>query len=175
MTTRHNRLRDCLFRFLQLAKLSPSLEKGASFGDASRPADILVPHWSLGKSAALDLTVVSPLTSRNLSEAGDHDAVSLAAEEKHKSNDPKCAVLGWHCVPIVVDSYGRWGDEAQKCISWVADKLTFPMRVSHSQAMSSIYNALGVILARHNAIAILARNSLRDNVGKRELLNLGRH
>ena len=61
-TARHNRLRDSLCRLLSAAGMSPRLEQGAHDGDLRRPADILVPSWKLGKSAAFDLTVVSPLT-----------------------------------------------------------------------------------------------------------------
>ena len=41
---RHNELRDCLFRYCQLAHLAPQLEKGGNLGhDQKRPADILLP------------------------------------------------------------------------------------------------------------------------------------
>ena len=45
---------------------------GLGRGDSSlsRPVDILVPNWMIGKPAALDLTVVSLLYSTTLNEAG---------------------------------------------------------------------------------------------------------
>ena len=35
----------------------------------TRPADVLVPNWDLGKPAAFDLTVASPLNQSILNEA----------------------------------------------------------------------------------------------------------
>ena len=70
---RHNALRDVFAQFCHRARLGGQLEVGyGSGGDVSnsRPADFLVPNWTLGKPAAFDLTVVSPLNSNTLIEAG---------------------------------------------------------------------------------------------------------
>ena len=48
------------------------MEVGSGLGhDArhTRPADVLVPNWVLGKPAAFDITVTSPLTPITLHEA----------------------------------------------------------------------------------------------------------
>ena len=55
---RHNRLRDTFYSLCRMAGMNPELERGAYHDDESRPADVLVPLWSLGKSGAFDLTVV---------------------------------------------------------------------------------------------------------------------
>ena len=72
----------------------------------SSRADILVDSWSIGKAAAFDLTVVSPLTVHNLSLAGEGDVVSDAESLKHRENDAKCHELGWTCIP-------PWASRAQ--------------------------------------------------------------
>ena len=150
--------------------MNPSYEQGGFDRDRSRPADILVPLWKCGKSAAFDLTVVSPLIQENLSRAGDIDVVSRAALIKHDENDPKCGLLGWICVPLVVDSYGQWGDEAHLAFNEFAIRLSVRTKVTFSRARSSIFNTLGVILARHNAIALLAHRAKPFLVGAREVL-----
>jgi hypothetical protein len=172
-TSRHNRLRDSLSRLLSAAGMSPRLEQGADERDLRRPADILVPDYKLGKSAAFDLTVVSPLTQHNLSGAGDfqYDAVSRAASLKHEENDEKCAALNWLCVPLAVDSYGQWCDEAHVAFAEIASRLSTRTKVTLSSALSSIFNTLGVVLARHNAIAILARRAKPFQIGAREVLS----
>ena len=75
-----------------------------------RPADVLVNNWHLGKPAAFDLTITSPLNPMTLTEAGMRFGSSaLAAEaKKHNANDSKCAELGWVCIPLAVESYGCW-------------------------------------------------------------------
>ncbi len=170
--SRHIRLRDALFKLLAAAGMSPEKEQGAYEHDRTRPADVLVPSWKLGKSAAFDLTVVSPLTSENLSRAGDHfDYLERAALRKHDENDDKCADLGWVCVPLAVDTYGQWCDEAHTAFAEIATRLSTRTKVTFSSALSSIFNTLGVVLARHNAIAVLARRGNPFSIGAREVLS----
>eukprot|EP00731_Ephydatia_muelleri_P005639 Em0002g1815a len=86
----------------------------------TRPADVLVPpNWSLGKPAAFDLTVTSPLNPSILSEEGVMaGSAALVAEcRKHDLNDPKCSQLGWKCTPLTVETYGCWGAEARETLA----------------------------------------------------------
>ena len=72
MVLRHNKLRDIFSDFCQRACLGPRLEMGCGAGitnTQSRPADVLVPNWDLGKPAALDLSVTSTLHSSVLLES----------------------------------------------------------------------------------------------------------
>ncbi|KAL5473255.1 hypothetical protein EMCRGX_G027712 [Ephydatia muelleri] len=51
-------------------------------------------------------------------------AAAKATEEcKHRNNDVKCEELGWHCIPMVVESYGCWGTEARQALSQLASRL----------------------------------------------------
>ena len=76
----------------------------------SHPADVLIFNWVLGKTAACDLSVTSPLNSKILSEGGVTAGAAAHATElrKHEANDAKCSDLGWICIPLVVESYGQW-------------------------------------------------------------------
>ena len=53
---------------------------------------LLVPNWSLGKPAAFDLSVTSPLNSNILLEAGfgAGQAARATEQRKHEENDAKC-------------------------------------------------------------------------------------
>ena len=55
------------------------------------------------------------LGSMTSTELGEHD--------KHSKNDVPCAEHGWICVPLVVEVFGGWGNEAQHTFSRVAKKL----------------------------------------------------
>ena len=45
-----------------LAALSPRQEVPSLFpGSSSRPADIFLPSWPMGRPTAMDVTVISPL------------------------------------------------------------------------------------------------------------------
>ena len=73
MVLRHNSLRDVFVEFYHRACLGGQVEVGSGLGlDRlhSRPDDVLVNNWHLGKPAAFDLTITSPLNPTTLTEAG---------------------------------------------------------------------------------------------------------
>ena len=81
------------------ANVSAQVKVGSGFGHDkrnTRPADVLVPNWSLGKPAAFYLTITSLLNPSILSEAGvtAGSAASVAECRKHVLNDLKCSELG---------------------------------------------------------------------------------
>ena len=90
---------------------------------------------------------------------------------KHDENDDKCVALGWLCVPLAVDSYGQWCVEAHDAFAEIALRLSTRTKVTFSRSLSSIFNTLGVILVRHNAIAVLARRAQPFSIGAREVLS----
>ena len=77
----------------------------------TRPADVLVPNWVLGKPAAFDITVTSPLTPITLYKASvkSGSTAQVAENRKHSSNDAKCSGLGCVCVPLAVEVYWLLG------------------------------------------------------------------
>ena len=87
VVTRHNCIRDCIADFCRRAHLSPLLEQGCGIGpakDRSRPADILIPNWSLSRSAAFDIKVIHPLNNSLISDAGQTSGASAAVGEQEK-------------------------------------------------------------------------------------------
>ena len=161
--SRHNRLiRDVLLESCRRACLGPQVEAGSGLGHEghrTRPADILIPHWDLGKPAALDLTVTSTLNSSTLLEAGvTSGSAALAAEvRKHNANDAKCSELGWTCIPIAVETSGCWGAEAMQTLSRLASRLATRGNCSKSHATCLLYGRLSLTLMRANARALLSR------------------
>ena len=60
--SRHNAIRDVIFNAAQSAALAPTREApGLVPSSLSRPADVLLPNWSQGRPAALDVHVISPM------------------------------------------------------------------------------------------------------------------
>eukprot|EP00731_Ephydatia_muelleri_P033192 Em0026g12a len=126
----HNRLQDVFAESCRRACISAQVEVG--YGSASeerhtQPADVLAANWMMGKPAAFDFTVTSPLTSSNLPEASvTAGSAAFAPEErKHKANDSKCAELGWNC--------------------------------PKSAAVTALYQRLSMTLVRANVRALLSR------------------
>ena len=79
-----------------------------------RPADVLVPNWSLSRPAAFDLKVINPLNSDSILEASmiPGSTAEKGERDKHLKNDGPCNERGWSCIPLVVEVYGGWGQEA---------------------------------------------------------------
>ena len=91
VVSRHNKLRDTLAETCRRAHLSVKVEAGSNLSkdhSHTRPADILIPNWSLGKPAAFDLSVTSPLNSNILLETGigAGQAARATEERKHEEN-----------------------------------------------------------------------------------------
>ena len=161
VVSRHNKLRDVFYDFCQRACLGPRLEMGCGAGSdsQSRPADVLVPNWDLGKPAAFDLSVTSTLQSSALLEASvtAGSAAQLAENRKHNNSDKKCDELGWACIPLVVETYGCWGAEAVAALSKLAGRLSVRNNEQKSKTIFSLYSRLGLTLVRANCRAILSR------------------
>ena len=113
----------------------------------------------LGKPAAFDITVTSPLNPSTFTEASVMaGSAALAAEQrKHNANDVKCSELGWKCVPLAVESYGCWGTEARQHLARLASRLATRYNTTKSQATSNLYGRLNLTLVRANVRALLSR------------------
>ena len=71
---RHNNLRDALFNTAVAAGLGPVREERFLLpGDDRRPA---VPHWSGGREAAMDVTIVTPLQTATMPAAANTPALT---------------------------------------------------------------------------------------------------
>eukprot|EP00731_Ephydatia_muelleri_P018513 Em0011g553a len=114
----------------------------------------------MGKPAALDLSVTSPLNPLTLLEAGvTTGAAAKATEErKLKANTGKCADLGWVGVPVVAESYGAWGLKARDFFSKLGSRLATSLGKSKSVVTRELYGRMSMNLVRANATAILSRS-----------------
>ena len=156
VVSRHNKLRDVLAESCRRANLVVQVEMGNNLTNHShtRPADLLVPNWVLGKAAAFDLSVTSPLNPTTLLEASVTTGVAALTTElrKHSSNDTKCKELDWVCVPLVVESYGAWGKEALESISQLASRLATCSSKTKSVVLTELYGRLNLHLVRANPL-----------------------
>ena len=99
----HNRIRDILVETCCWAYIGVKMEVGNNVSrdhSKTRPADILLPNWVLGRMAALDVSITSPLNPVTFLEGGVSATAATQATDskKHQANDPKCSELGWVCV-----------------------------------------------------------------------------
>ena len=120
-----------------------TVEAGSNFTkdhSHTRPADILVPNWSLGKPAAFNVSVMSPLNSNVLFEAG------LAASQAARANHHGDANL------LAFSScFGAWGTEAMESFSLLASCLATSSNRAKAEVLAALYGRLNLNLVRANA------------------------
>ena len=123
-----------------------------------RPVDVLVPNWSLSRPAAFDLKVINPLNSDSILEASmiPGSTAEKGERDKYLKNDGPCNERGWSCIPLVVETYGRWGQEAVSMFARLSKLLSMRQRQSCSAALNELYCHPSVVLMRQNAQALLA-------------------
>ena len=91
--SRHDRIRDQIFKEAQRRSLSPTMEMpGLVPGSQSRPADVFIPSWTNGKKTAFDISVVSPTQDAIVDRAS---AFAAAAIEMRKN--AKCRLYFDNC------------------------------------------------------------------------------
>ena len=153
--SRHNNIRDVLFSAAQSAALGPRKEApGIIPNSSARPADILLPNWSRGRQAALDVSVISPLQQLTLSEAAvtPGHALQVCVRRKLTANLPACRAAGVGFVPVVVEVLGGWSPEASSTIRRIGDALGRRTNPScPSQTMKHLFGRLAIALWHGNA------------------------
>ena len=123
---RHNAIRNVLFSAAQYAALAPTKEAPSLVpGSLSRPADILLPQWSHGRPAALDVSVISPLQHLTLTGAASAPGYALRVRVRRKmpSNLPACRSAGVDFLPIAVKTLVGWCPDAITTICSIGQAL----------------------------------------------------
>ena len=113
---RHNSLRELLYHSAVSAALGP-VREGQGLIPAragARPADVLIPRWSGGQDAALDVTVTHPLQAAHVNGAAADPGYSLntAYQRKVTGAAEDCRAAGITFIPIVFESLGGWHEVA---------------------------------------------------------------
>ena len=131
--------------------------------EARRPADIFVPRWDLGGSAALDFAVTSGLRTDMLEQTAADGCSGILAYEHFKNSyldtATHCASEGVKFIPMVVEAHsGAWGPNASKV--WLRLGKAISIISGESTALEALRakQNLGLILHRETARAILRRS-----------------
>ena len=116
----------------------------------THPADILIPHWYMGKPAALDLSVTSPLNPLTRLEAGvTAGAAAKATEERNLKPTPASVQIwvGYVSLLLRSPSYGAWGLTARDFFSNLGSRLATSLGKSKSVVIHELYGRLSMNLA----------------------------
>ena len=194
-TKRHNLVRNVGVRLATSAGWRPEPEKpgllrprpaqgsrcedgseggeGSRGPEARRPADIYVPRWDLGGSAALDFAVTSGLRTDLLEQTAADGSSCLKSYEQVKKSfldtATHCASEGITFIPMIVEAHsGAWGPAAAKV--WLKLGKAISLLSGESTAVEALRTRqnLGLILHRETARAILRRSPVSVETERRE-------
>ena len=157
---RHNSLRDAIHEYAVEAGFNPRKEVRFLLpGRDSRPADVLIPHFAGGRDAALDVTVVNPCqvaTVVGAAETPGH-AIIFAHNRKVRGAEEACQAQGLAFLPLVVESYGGWGEVARDVVRRLATALARQNGRSEDETLSFVWGRLATILQRANSRILAGR------------------
>ena len=158
---RHNALRDVLFSAAQSAALAPSREASGVIPESlSRPADILLPTWSRGRAAALDVHVISPLQQLTVAEAASTPghALEVGVQRKLSSHLSACREAGVDFVPVVSETLGGLAADTITTIRSIGDAISQRSNpLDPSTCTIQLFHRFAIALWRGNACLWLHR------------------
>ena len=145
--SRHNSIRDVVFCAAQSAALAPSKETPNLVPNSqSRPADILIPNWSRGRPAALDVHVISPLQRQTLGQAASTPGHTLEVGTRRKlaSHLSACRSVGVEFIPLVTETLGGLSGDTINTIRSLG--LAIEQRTGSPNSTKHLFKSLAVAL-----------------------------
>ena len=153
-----------IFSACSAANLSPVCEQKNLIPETnSRPGDVYLPYWSAGQTAALDITITSPLQPSIISNTASKSGFALRAAEDRKLEQypQQCVNIGVQYIPMAFESFGGPCELLRKTLKRIA--LLTDKRSSYSAGFSVAFRRLAqsvsVTLTRGNAIMLIARSA----------------
>ena len=128
-------------------------------GEGRRPADVLIPNWSRGQDAALDVTVINPLQEATVvgAAATAGHALTVAYERKVRAVGEACRREGIAFIPLAAESLGGWHQVAVGEIKKLAAALARQQEEEEKEASRRLFQRLSNLLQRGNSALFLNR------------------
>lgn len=163
---RHNALREVWLKYLKLAGVPAQAEAPSLLpGSAARPADIFVPDFvppdaKSATPACLDFAITHPQQPNFLKRAGEvcgFAAKEYADKVKVAKFGAECEAAGVGLVPMVVETFGRWGAGTDQVFDFVAKASAARGNATAERASAFLRRSLAVCLQRSNVRTLLGR------------------
>ena len=129
-----------------------------------RPADVFLPNWDLGGSAALDFAISSGLGGVNLRASasdGGYSSVSYEAFKRHHlRTEAQLQEIGIQFIPMVMEKHGgSWGPSALAFWKKVAKMGAADLGDTAEREMSQFLQSTSLILHKETARSIWRREA----------------
>ena len=164
MTQRHNALRDALSHLLTQCGI-PHRKEVMAANSSSRPADILLCAWDLGRDAAVDLTISHPASLScyplRPTEADRHLGNAEAA--KREAEGAACGASRWSLYPAAFSPWGGAGPGARHLLFHVLQRgLSDLHGWAQARRRAEALQGLSLVLARSVAAQLELRCRVVD-------------
>ena len=160
--SRHDRIRDNIFKEAQHASLNPTKEMpGLVPNSQSRPADVFIANWIDGRKMAFDISVVSPTQDAILHRAADSAAAAIEMRKstKYRAHFDNCRAEGITFQPLVVETFGGWDLDAAKFLKDIARLDARRWGKNDAIEIKHFFQRLSVALQRGNAALLILRDA----------------
>ncbi len=128
-------------------------------GSQSRPADILLPTWSRGRPAALDVHVISPLQRQTVQEAattpGHALQVGIQRITKLAAHLSACRAAGVEFVPLVSEVLGGLAADTITTIRAIGKAISQRTEAENHTCTRQLFHRLAIALWGGNARLLL--------------------
>ena len=162
----HDSLRDHVYMAAVSAGMHVEREESGLLPEdpRRRPGDLCFSLWPGGAKVAMDFAVTSPLQMGNVAAAAGRQLAVAEEYEQRKRSDrgtaERCRGQGYAFLPMIAESFGGWGPEAQKALGVIAHARALRHGVSQGKAVSELYEGLSTKIMRASARSLLGRLSL---------------
>jgi len=160
---RHDGVRDVLYAMFMDAGLHVVREAPISLssslnvsGHSLRPADLLLPRWTEGRPACVDVTGASPMSLSGSTFVGV-DALKKAVAGKMRKHEQACAVQGYSFIPFGFDTFGRLSPEAIQLLSRLKSSVRLQMQASETVIENFVYRRISFAIFRGIALQLVGR------------------
>ena len=175
IVTRHNDLRNTVYREARKAGFKPELEKQGLL-PGRRPADVLLhvgpcklrPAGVSFPTVALDFAVVSPFTTARLRQQGPAlcAAIDYAEQKrKHENTAGRCADQRVSFEPIVFEATGGVDPEAQLLLEGLRAEVARKTEITKNEAIQRLKARISIDLQRslHRSLERRRRGMFEDD------------
>ena len=117
----------------------------------SRSADVLLPTWSRGRPAALDVHVISPLQQHTLHEAASTPghALQVGVQRKLASQLSACRSAGVDFIPVVAETLGGLAEDTISTIRSLGEAIAQRVNSQDSSTcIKQLFHQVAIALGR---------------------------
>jgi len=158
--TRHNRLRNLVFKLADIGGLRPEMEKlgilGVTDKTRRRPGDVSVKDWSFRRGLAIDVAVICPLAASHL-----HSLEPCESYAKHQKIDRYADAFqksDYDFAPVVFETSGAVNKEGESVLKQIIRFASKREGITHTVFAARAWARLSCCVQVASAQQILNRD-----------------